>query len=92
MIDVARLSDTRCSQLRFWISHLPIGLIADYADEIKDLLNIPENKKVIIGVALGLPDRENPMESVSLLEGRPRENGKMDLKSLFIVSYRNDQF
>lgn len=39
----------------------PIGLIADYADEIKELLNIPENKKVIIGIALGYPDRENPM-------------------------------
>jgi nitroreductase len=39
----------------------PIGLIADYADEIKDLLNIPENKKVVIGVALGYPDLENPM-------------------------------
>ena len=39
----------------------PIGLIADYADEIKELLNIPENKKVVIGVALGYPDRENPM-------------------------------
>jgi len=39
----------------------PIGLITDYAEEIKDLLNIPENKKVVIGVALGYPDRENPM-------------------------------
>jgi len=39
----------------------PIGLITDYADEIRDLLNIPENKKVVTGVALGYPDRENPM-------------------------------
>jgi nitroreductase len=39
----------------------PIGLITDYADEIKDLLNIPENKRVVIGVALGYPDRDNPM-------------------------------
>jgi nitroreductase len=39
----------------------PIGLITDYADEIKDLLNIPENKRVVIGVALGYPDRKNPM-------------------------------
>jgi len=39
----------------------PIGLITDYADEIKDLLNIPENKKIVIGIALGYPDRENPM-------------------------------
>ena len=39
----------------------PIGLIADYADEIKELLNIPENKRVVIGIALGYADRENPM-------------------------------
>ncbi len=39
----------------------PIGLIADYADETRDLLNIPENKKVVIGIALGYPDQENPM-------------------------------
>jgi nitroreductase len=39
----------------------PIGLITDYADEIKELLNIPENKRVVIGVALGYPDRANPM-------------------------------
>jgi nitroreductase len=39
----------------------PIGLITDYADEIKELLNIAENKRVVIGVALGYADRENPM-------------------------------
>lgn len=39
----------------------PISLIAAYADEIKDLLNIPANKKVIMGIALGYPDRENPV-------------------------------
>jgi hypothetical protein len=33
--------------------------IAAYEDEIKDLLNIPENKKVIIGIALGYPDWDN---------------------------------
>jgi len=37
----------------FGLSTCPIGLIAAYGDEIKDLLNIPENKKVVIGVALG---------------------------------------
>jgi nitroreductase len=39
----------------------PIGLITDYADEIKELLNIPENKRVVIGIALGYADKENPM-------------------------------
>lgn len=43
------------------LASCPIGLITDYADEIKDSLNIPENKKVVIGVALGYADKENPM-------------------------------
>jgi nitroreductase len=40
----------------FELGTCPIGLITAYEDEIKDLLNIPENKKVVIGVALGYPD------------------------------------
>jgi nitroreductase len=39
----------------------PVGLIVAYEDEIKDLLNIPENKNVVIGVALGYPDRDVPI-------------------------------
>ncbi len=45
----------------FGLATCPIGLIAAYEDEIKDLLNIPENKNVIIGIALGYPDWENPV-------------------------------
>jgi nitroreductase len=39
----------------------PIGLINAYADEIKDLLNIPENKMLLVGAALGYPDWESPI-------------------------------
>jgi nitroreductase len=39
----------------------PIGLIVAYEDEMKDLLNIPENKNVVIGVALGYPDGDIPI-------------------------------
>jgi nitroreductase len=39
----------------------PIGLITAYENEIKDLLNIPENKNVVIGVALGFPDWQSPI-------------------------------
>ena len=37
----------------FGLATCPIGLITAYEDEIKDLLNIPENKKVVMGIALG---------------------------------------
>jgi len=39
----------------------PIGLITAYEDEIKELLNIPENKMVVIGVAVGYPDSKTPI-------------------------------
>jgi nitroreductase len=39
----------------------PIGLILAYEEEIKDLLNIPEEKIVIIGLALGYPDWNIPI-------------------------------
>jgi nitroreductase len=43
------------------IATCPIGLITAYGDEMKEVLNIPENKKVIIGIALGYPDPESPI-------------------------------
>lgn len=45
----------------FGFGTCPIGLITAYEDEIKDLLNIPENKNVVIGVALGYPDWNIPI-------------------------------
>lgn len=39
----------------------PIGLITAYDDEVRDCLNIPENKQVVISVALGYPDWESPI-------------------------------
>ncbi len=39
----------------------PIGLINAYEDEIKEVLDIPENKDVVIGVALGYADPDSPV-------------------------------
>lgn len=41
----------------------PIGLINAYEDEVRDLLNIPEGKDIVIAVALGYPDWESPVNS-----------------------------
>lgn len=43
------------------LASCPIALIADYADTIREELNIAENKRVAIAVALGYPDAANPM-------------------------------
>jgi len=45
----------------FGLGTCPIGLISAYEDEIRDYLNIPENKDVVIGMALGRPDWESPI-------------------------------
>lgn len=45
----------------YGLATCPIGLITAYEDEIKDVLNIPENKMVVIGVALGYPDPNSPI-------------------------------
>lgn len=39
----------------------PIGLITAYEDDVKDVLDIEENKDVVISVALGYPDWDSPI-------------------------------
>ena len=36
----------------------PIGLIASFGDEIKELLSIPDTKEIVISIAVGYPDPE----------------------------------
>jgi nitroreductase len=45
----------------FGMGTCPIGLITAYEDEVKDVLNIPESKNVVVGMALGYPDWESPI-------------------------------
>jgi nitroreductase len=45
----------------FGLGTCPIGLITAYGDEIKDELNIPGNKEVVVGIAVGYPDAESPI-------------------------------
>lgn len=39
----------------------PIGLINAYEDEIREFLNIPDDRDIVVGVALGYPDWESPI-------------------------------
>src|SRR4030065_914743 len=55
----------------FGLATCPIGLIIAYEEEIKDLLNIPENKNVVIGVALGYPDRDVPINQFKSQRDNP---------------------
>jgi nitroreductase len=39
----------------------PIGLITAFDDDIREQLNIPEEKKVVIGIAVGYKDESSPL-------------------------------
>ncbi len=45
----------------FGLSTCPIGLINAYEDDIRELLDIPDNKDVVIGIALGYANEESPV-------------------------------
>ncbi|HNQ47036.1 MAG TPA: nitroreductase [Syntrophorhabdus sp.] len=54
----------------FGLGTCTIGLINAYEDEIKEVLSIPENKDVVIGIALGYPDLDSPANEFKT----PRDN------------------
>ena len=41
----------------------PIGLITAYATDIADVLNIPEEKEILLGIALGYADEASPINT-----------------------------
>jgi len=54
----------------------PIGLITAYADHIKDTLSIPEDKKILLGIALGYADPDAPENAFKI----PRDDPSAILK------------
>ncbi|HAR95584.1 MAG TPA: nitroreductase [Deltaproteobacteria bacterium] len=45
----------------FGLHTCPIGLITAYEEDVKEALDIPQNKDVVISAALGYPDWESPV-------------------------------
>lgn len=43
------------------LNSCPIGLVQSYEDDVRDQLNIPETKRLIISVALGWPQPASPI-------------------------------
>jgi nitroreductase len=39
----------------------PIGLVNAYGDQIADALDIPDNKEIVLGIALGYADPQSPI-------------------------------
>ena len=42
------------------LSTCPIGLISEYGDDIKEILNIPQEKEVLLAISLGYADETAP--------------------------------
>ena len=49
------------SAAAYGLRSCPIGLVTAYQDEIKDHLNIPESKDLVVSVALGITDEAAPI-------------------------------
>ena len=45
------------------IGTCPIGLITAYANDIADVLSIPENKEIVLGIAIGYADESSPVNN-----------------------------
>jgi len=45
------------------IGTCPIGLITAYASDIADVLSIPQNKEIVLGIALGYADESSPVNN-----------------------------
>jgi nitroreductase len=41
----------------------PIGLITAYKDDISEMLNVSENKEILLGIALGYADETSPVNA-----------------------------
>jgi len=45
------------------LSTCPVGLITAYSDDIADVLNIPDNKEILLAIALGYGDKSSPVNN-----------------------------
>jgi nitroreductase len=45
------------------IGTVPQAFLTDYSSEIKQFLGIPESKRLVLGVSIGYPDMENPINT-----------------------------
>ena len=51
----------------------PIGLITAYGNEIADVLSIPENKEIVLGIALGYAEEKAPLNQFKTDRAEQRE-------------------
>ena len=45
------------------LATVPQAFATDYAQEVKDCLGLPSSKRIILGLSVGYPDRESPVNA-----------------------------
>jgi nitroreductase len=56
------------------LGSVPQAYATDYAREVKEFLSIPESKRLVLGISLGYPDLDSPVNA--------SRTGRMDLADL----------
>jgi len=74
IFDIGSITQTiALAAQEFGLGTCILGGIAYFPDEVRRIANIPESKQVIIGIAIGYPDWEHPLNSLRT-EREPVEN------------------
>ena len=47
----------------YGLGTVPQAFLTDYAPEVKQFLNIPETKRMVLGISIGYPDMESPVNA-----------------------------
>ena len=64
LIDIGALLQTiALAALEFDLGTCIMRAIADYPDQVREIIGVPESKHVIIGMTMGYPDWNHPINS-----------------------------
>ncbi|MBW1789819.1 MAG: nitroreductase [Deltaproteobacteria bacterium] len=70
IIDIGLVSQNIClAALEYGLGTCIMRAIVDYPDVIRDVVGIPDSKRIIVGIAIGYPDEDHPVNHVKC----PRE-------------------
>lgn len=52
--------------MEFGLATCPQASLAEYPDRVRAILNIPDDKQLVVGIALGYPDKDHPVNNYRL--------------------------
>lgn len=74
MLDVGLFAQTLCLLAHErGLGSCIMAAAVNYPEKLRALCNIPDAKRIVIGIALGWPDKENPVNTFERVRGELRE-------------------